>query len=420
MSIWTDDGQDLCETVLPKRQLGKVLTVSSVSSCRFGIGRKKILDLLRTANLDRFEILQGCHQWPDVQELFAAVSESSVISLTLMYSRLREMMLPQLCKLKELNLSNNQLDELSCRSLRQVLASSPIENLVLQGCRLKADVLQSLVCELESTSLTSLDLAQNCAGSVGARVLAGKLRDSKITALGLGSNAIGMSGLRSLLGTLPFTELKALDLSNNFITLGPARLLAQYCTTHLEQLDIRKNPVDPALLLDLAAAAEKGSLMKLLITYDNCRSEAAMTTLEQALDQKSQVLVLQMSLQSRDEQNFLVTARFISGSVAAVVRCPNKTLCYELPFLLQDTMIRTKSEKARKGPLKLLFPNNKVLHGRLLDSHHKLLNGDLDFSPVLQQFGMESVQSEISSVESSTGAKRVNSIMESINKKKRI
>ncbi len=134
-------------------------------------------------------------------------------------------------KLKIRGLNNPEKLELfinSIHSLDPTVRFHNLSHLDLKGNGLSSDSFARLNTALlrRTTSLTSLNLADNIIGNAGARVIANSKYMNKLTSLNLASNEIQEAGARAIANSKYMNKLTSLNLASNEIQEAGARAIA--------------------------------------------------------------------------------------------------------------------------------------------------------------------------------------------------
>eukprot|EP01027_Heterolobosea_sp_BB2_P000330 GEZU01000476.1.p1 GENE.GEZU01000476.1~~GEZU01000476.1.p1 ORF type:complete len:332 (-),score=88.96 GEZU01000476.1:797-1792(-) len=174
-----------------------------------------------------------------------------------------------------------------------------ITTLSFDNCEIDDNVaceLAEKIFECNST-LTSLDLSNNCIGDDGADCIARCLRlnfKSKIRALRLGGNNIGDAGSRALFSFIERVDksrhssqnhLELLDLSRNRIGDEGAKSAAKSLLVNrsLTSLDLTANCLTSAGVLAIASSLHRNNSIKELFVERNNADAASIEKLRQAL-----------------------------------------------------------------------------------------------------------------------------------------
>jgi uncharacterized protein (TIGR02996 family) len=141
-----------------------------------------------------------------------------------------------------LNLRDNRAGELDAKMLASEGRGPTLRLLSLRHCSLSAQAMAALASAPTLIKLVAIDLAGNKIGDEGAAAIAAS-KYSQLTCIDLGTNGITAKGVKALLAWPGLAKLAHLDLGDNPIGLEGAKALVA-CTT-LKKCRKLTVPADP-------------------------------------------------------------------------------------------------------------------------------------------------------------------------------
>ena len=158
-------------------------------------------------------------------------------------------------ELKGLDLSLARVGDKGAEYLGRALPKSKLQVLTLDNNEITPVGAQSLAAGIaQSTTLRELDLSDNRLEDLGVQALTSALPQSQLSILHLGNNKIGSSGGTELAKVLPKTKITLLDLMDNRLNNEGALSIIHelnHCP-HLRSLNLSNNKINEDGILEIA------------------------------------------------------------------------------------------------------------------------------------------------------------------------